>query len=282
MKRISILLTALLFGIVVSASAAVEKLNICFFLADDVRADCLGVLGSPIVKTPHIDTLCANGFAFRNAYTLGSDRGGVCVPSRAMLASGRSYLRPDVQAILKGGKKYQRPATETPLLGQTLKKAGYASIRSGKFGSNPNQVDRYYDVHVDGKTAEGNADNLIAFIQEHAGKQPLFLYMAGHEAHDPQFSPKSYHSLYKAADIPMPVNFLPMHPFDNGEMLVRDEQTLPWPRTKENVSGKRAKYYAAITYLDDQVGRVVEALKQAGQFDNTVFIVAADNGLLLG
>jgi arylsulfatase A-like enzyme len=256
--------------------------NICFFLADDVRADCIGLLGSPIVKTPHIDTLFANGFIFRNAYTLGSDRGGVCMPSRAMIASGRSYLRPDVQAILKGGAKYERPATATPLLGQTLAKAGYATIRSGKFGSNPNQVDRYYDVHVDGKTAEGNADNLIAFMQENAGKKPLFLYMAGHEAHDPQSSPNSYHSLYNAADIPLPVNFLPMHPFDNGEMMVRDEQTLPWPRTKEKVSGKRAKYYAAITYLDDQVGRVVEALKQAGQFDNTIFIFAADNGLSLG
>ena len=281
MKRISVLFATLLLG-TLKASSASEKLNICFFLADDLRADCIGMLGSKIVKTPHIDQLCANGFAFRYAYTLGSDRGGVCVPSRAMIATGRSYLRPDIQEILRGGPKYERKEGETPLLGQTLAKAGYASIRSGKFGSNPNQVDRYYDIHVDGKNAEGNADNIIDFIHEHAGKQPLFLYMASHEPHDPQYSPSSYHALYNAADIPMPVNFLPMHPFDNGEMLVRDEQTLPWPRTPENVGGKLAKYYASIAYLDDQIGRVVNALKKAGQFDNTIFIVAGDNGLSLG
>ncbi|WP_372847056.1 sulfatase-like hydrolase/transferase [Pontiella sp.] len=282
MKTRQTVFALVLLAASMQVAAASEKLNICFFLADDLRADGIGALGGQIVKTPHIDKLCERGFAFRNAYTLGSDRGGVCVPSRAMIASGRSYLRPDVQAILKGGAKYRRPETETPLLGQTLATAGYASIRSGKFGSNPNQVDQYYDVHIDGKTAEGNADNLIAFIQKNAGQKPLFLYMAPHEPHDPQFSPKSYHALYKAADIPMPVNFLPMHPFDNGEMLVRDEQTLPWPRTPESVGGKRAKYYASVTYLDDQIGRVVDALKQAGQFENTIFIVAGDNGLSLG
>lgn len=283
-KPTLLLLTALLLAPLAArpASTVPDKPNICFFLADDLRADCIGVLGSKIVKTPNIDKLCASGFAFRETYTLGSGQGGVCVPSRAMIASGRCYLRPDIQAILKGGKTYQRPETETPLLGQTLAKAGYASIRSGKFGSNPNQVDQYYDIHVDGKNAEGNANNLIAFIKENAGKKPLFLYMASHEPHDPQFSPQSYHDRYHAADIPMPVNFLPIHPFDNGEMLVRDEQTLPWPRTQENVGGKLAKYYDSIAYLDDQIGRVVEALKKAGQFDNTIFVVAGDNGLSLG
>ncbi len=80
----------------------------------------------------------------------------------------------------------------------------------------------------------------------------------------------------------MPVNFLPMHPFDNGEMIVRDEQTLPWPRTQQNVGGKLARYYASIEYYDAQVGRVIEALKQANQYENTIFIVASDNGLSLG
>jgi arylsulfatase A-like enzyme len=282
MKKHTAVMATLLAAAAIQAAPKSNQLNICFFLADDLRADCIGVLGSQIAKTPNIDKLCENGFAFRNAYTLGADRGAVCIPSRAMIASGRSYLRPDVQAILKGGAKYQRPETETPLLGQTLAKAGYASIRSGKFGSNPNQVDQYYDIHIDGKTAEGNADNLIAFIQEHAGKKPLFLYMAPHEPHDPQFAPNDYYSRYKAADIPMPVNFLPYHPFDNGEMTVRDEKTLPWPRTQQNVGGKLAKYYSSIAYLDDQIGRVVAALKHAGQFENTIFIVAADNGLSLG
>jgi arylsulfatase A-like enzyme len=88
--------------------------------------------------------------------------------------------------------------------------------------------------------------------------------------------------MYQPSDIPLPVNFLPFHPFDNGHMTVRDEKTLPWPRTKESVTGKLARYYASTSYFDQQAGRIIEALKQAGQFDNTIFIVAGDNGLALG
>ncbi len=232
-----------------------------------MRPDCLGVLGHPVVKTPNVDKLLEQGFIFRNAYVLGSNSGAVCTPSRTMIQTGVGYLRP-------------KPGT--PTLAQTIKAAGYASIRSGKFANNPNNLDKDFDQHVEGKTAARNADNLIAFINENAGKKPLFLYMAPHEPHDPQFAPRDYYAKYKAADIPLPVNFLPFHPFDDGDMTVRDEKTLPWPRTRENVTGKLARYYASTTYWDAQVGRVVESLKEKGQFTNTIFIVAGDNGLCLG
>ena len=88
--------------------------------------------------------------------------------------------------------------------------------------------------------------------------------------------------MYRPEDIPLPVNFLPFHPFDNGEMTIRDEQTLPWPRTKASVTGKLARYYASTSYFDAQAGRIIAALKQTGQFDNTIFVVAGDNGLSLG
>ena len=243
------------------------KPNIVFLLVDDLRPDCLGALGHPIVKTPNVDKLVERGFIFRNAYTLGSNVGAVCVPSRTMIATGRSYLR-------KGH--------DTPLLAQTVKTAGFASIRSGKSGSNPNELDKAYDQHLDGETAAGDADNIIAFIKEHAGKKPLFLYLAAHEPHDPQHATEEFYRIYKPADIPLPVSFLPFQPFNNGEMTVRDEKTLPWPRTKENVTGKLARYYASISYWDAQVGRLVTALKDAKQFDNTIFVIAGDNGLCLG
>jgi arylsulfatase A-like enzyme len=248
-------------------ATAAEKPNLVFFLADDLRPDCLGVLGHPIVKTPNIDKLLENGFIFRHSYTLGSHSGAVCLPSRTMIQTGVSYFR---------------GATGTPTLAQTIKAAGYASIRSGKFGNGPKKLDDEFDRHLDGDNATGNADNIIGFIKEHAGRKPLFLYMASHEPHDPQYAPQEYYDQYRAADLPLPVNFLPFLPFDNGEMTVRDEKTLPWPRTRENVTGKLARYYASITYWDAQVGRVIDALKAAGQFDHTIFVVAGDNGLSLG
>ena len=250
-----------------SPKPADQKPNVLFILADDLRPDGLGALGNKIVKTPHLDRIVESGFVFRNAYVLGSNSGAVCMPSRTMIQTGQSYLR-------------SKPAT--PTFAQTVKAAGFASIRSGKFGNNPNKLDVDFDAHVDGHNAEGNASNIIAFIKEHAGRKPLFLYMASPEPHDPQIAPPDYYPRYKAADIPLPVNFLPFHPFDNGEMTVRDEQTLPWPRTRESVTRKLARYYASTSYLDDQVARVVDALKQAGQFDNTIIIVAGDNGLSLG
>lgn len=268
MKRIALLtLAALLFSPLARAADA-PKLNICFLLADDLRPDCLGVLGHPMVKSPNLDKLCANGFIFRNTYVLGSNSGAVCMPSRTMLQTGQSYFRAN---------------RTTPTLAQTVKAAGFASIRSGKFGNNPTPLDKDFDRHVDGGIdAKVNADNIIAFIKEQAGGKPLFLYFAPHEPHDPQHATEEFYQMYKPADIPMPVNFLPFHPFDNGEMTVRDERMLPWPRTKENVSGKLARYYASTSYFDAQAGRIIEALKAAGEFDKTIFIVAGDNGLSLG
>ena len=201
--------------------------NVVFLLADDLRPDCLGVLGHRIVKTPHIDRLLQRGFIFRNVYVQGANTGAVCTPSRTMIQTGQSYLRAN---------------RTSPTLAQTIKAAGYASIRSGKFENNPNALDKDFDRHLDGGTdAKGNADNIIAFIKARAGKKPLFLYFAPHEPHDPQHATAEFYRMYKPAEIPLPVNFLPFHPFDNGEMTVRDEQTLPWPRTKENLTGKLAR-----------------------------------------
>lgn len=247
--------------------ASARKLNICFLLADDLIPNGLASLGNPVVKTPNLDKLVEGGFIFRCAYTQGSHIGAVCLPSRTMIQTGQSYLR---------------PKTSTPTWAHTLQAAGYATIRSGKSGNNPNELDKNFDQHLHGNHSEGDADNLIAFIHAQAGKRPLFLYMASDQPHDPQFAPDSYYPMYKPADIPLPMNFLPYHPFDNGDMTVRDEKTLPWPRTKENVTGKLARYYASTSYWDAQAGRVIAALKAAGQFDNTLFVIAGDNGLSLG
>lgn len=75
---------------------------------------------------------------------------------------------------------------------------------------------------------------------------------------------------------------MPQHPFDNGEMLVRDEQLAPWPRTPKIVREALADYYSCVTYLDAQVGRIVATLKKNGQYDNTIIVFAGDHGLAIG
>src|SRR5215207_3182112 len=86
-------LYALALGFTSLLSAASGKPNILFLFTDDMRSDCIAALGHPVVKTPNIDTLVNRGFAFTNAFCLGSDQGAVCTPSRNMLLSGRAYFR---------------------------------------------------------------------------------------------------------------------------------------------------------------------------------------------
>ena len=74
----------------------------------------------------------------------------------------------------------------------------------------------------------------------------------------------------------------PKHPFDNGEMTVRDEALAPWPRTPEDTRQQTADYYACITGLDHHVGRIFTELKASGQWTNTIIIFSGDNGLSMG
>jgi arylsulfatase A-like enzyme len=80
----------------------------------------------------------------------------------------------------------------------------------------------------------------------------------------------------------LPANFLPQHPFNNGEMVVRDEQLLPWPRQPAAIQQMLADYYRYITYLDVQVGRVLAAVEASPEAANTLIVFAADSGVARG
>jgi arylsulfatase A-like enzyme len=95
-------------------------------------------------------------------------------------------------------------------------------------------------------------------------------------------APKRFHDYYQAHLPPLPPNFLPQHPFNNGEMVVRDELLAPWPRTADVVRRQLADYYASITFMDEQIGRILEALKASGQYENTIIVFSSDHGLALG
>jgi arylsulfatase A-like enzyme len=110
---------------------------------------------------------------------------------------------------------------------------------------------------------------------------PFFLYVAWNCPHDPRQAPKEFLDMYPAEKIEVPPNFLPQHPFDIGANG-RDEELAPEPRTPEIVQVHRQEYYALITYMDRQMGRVLDALEKSGQADNTYIIVTGDHGLAVG
>jgi arylsulfatase A-like enzyme len=125
------------------------------------------------------------------------------------------------------------------------------------------------------------ADATVRFLDTKPG-QPFSLYVAFTAPHDPRTPPASYARLYKPEKIPLPGSFLPQHPFDNGELKVRDEQLLPWPRTTEAVQREIASYYAMISHLDAQIGRILDSLRKHDLDENTFVIFAGDNGLAVG
>jgi arylsulfatase A-like enzyme len=88
--------------------------------------------------------------------------------------------------------------------------------------------------------------------------------------------------MYDPARIALSPAFLPQHPWNNGEMTVRDERLAPWPRTEKDTRQQTADYYACVTGLDHHVGRIFAALKETGQWENTIIVFSGDNGLSLG
>lgn len=140
------------------------------------------------------------------------------------------------------------------------------------------------DYTVKQHTSELYADQAIQFLHNVARQEskPFFMYVSFNAPHDPRQSPKEFVDMYPPSKIQIPENHLPEHPFDQGDHKVRDEMLAPFPRTKEAVQLHRSEYYAMISHLDREIGRVLKALKASGKMENTYVILTSDHGLAVG
>ncbi|MDR1383559.1 MAG: sulfatase-like hydrolase/transferase [Planctomycetaceae bacterium] len=139
----------------------------------------------------------------------------------------------------------------------------------------------------DGKHwAESLADSAIGFINNASQKsEPFFMYLAFNSPHDPRQAPKEYVDRYPQENMDIPANFLPENPYKDVmgcSAELRDEKLAPFPRTEYAVRVHRREYYAIISHLDTQIGRIVDALEKSGKKENTYIFLAADNGLAVG
>lgn len=297
MKALNLALALLLVSLP-ALRAAPARPNILFLFADDQRADTIAALGNPVIKTPNLDRLVRSGLAFNRAYMQGGMQGATCVPSRAMLLSGRNLFHID--------EKLMRDATWPEAFG----KSGYTTFVSGKWHNGDASLVRSFKLArsmftggmtnplnaklrdvADGKVGEAKlspkhacevfAEEAIRFLKEHK-EGPFFAYVPFDAPHDPHIVPEGFPINYDPAKIPLPPSFLPQHPWDNGEMIVRDEQLLPWPRQPGAVREMIAEYYRYISYLDSQIGRVLDALAASPHAKNTIVVFAADSGVARG
>ncbi|WP_158972761.1 sulfatase-like hydrolase/transferase [Paraglaciecola sp. L3A3] len=115
--------------------------------------------------------------------------------------------------------------------------------------------------------------------------KPFFMYLAFNAPHDPRQAPKKFVDMYPVKNITVPENFLTSYPYNEhagAPETLRDERLAPHPRTKFAVQTNLQEYYASISHLDEQVGRILKALEATGKEENTYIIFTADHGLAVG
>jgi arylsulfatase A-like enzyme len=297
--------------------------NIVFFFTDDQRHDTLRAVGNARIQTPVLDRLAGDGTVFTHAHIPGGTCGAVCMPSRAMLHTGRTLFHiedrgntvPDEHVLMgehfrrhgyrtfgtgkwhNGKRAFARSFTDGAHIffggmGDHWNVPAYDFDPSGRYdGACPYVADfqtqevRYRDCDhvVAGKhSTELFCDGAVDFLAGGAAAEPFFMYISFMAPHDPRTMPRRYLDLYHPDRIELPPNFLPEHPFDNGAVRIRDELLAGFPRTPDEVRRHIAAYYAMISHVDAEIGRVLAALEAAGRAGTTIGVFAGDNGLAVG
>lgn len=339
----------LFVAVSLAASAATGRPpNIVLILTDDQRFDTIHELGNEMIQTPYLDGLVERGTVFTRAYMMGGQFAGTCVPSRAMLLSGRSLYQLGWTPTEVNARGFHKriPSAHTTIP-EALRNAGYTTFICGKwhndlaslqrmfaagsriYGFSPDDRRTHYllgtqelrdgvllpDSRVYGRGAGGaeipliiTAERMTAwkkerpesfearflhssevfgngaveFLRNHRDDRPFFLYLPFHGPHDPRTAPKRFRDLYTPDKIPLPVSYLPEHPFDLGIRDVRDEKLAGYPRSPTEIRGHLADYYAMITQVDEQIGRVLATLRETRQLENTIVVMTGDSGLAVG
>ncbi|MEO7649135.1 MAG: sulfatase-like hydrolase/transferase, partial [Bryobacteraceae bacterium] len=285
--------------------------NFLLLLSDDQTYRALGRLGELPVKTPQLDRLAKRGLLFTHCFNQGGYSGAVCIPSRTMLNTGRSVWQcrgANNQGLAEGAAlwgetlgqagydtfmtgKWHLPETALsrsfqtlgPLTGGFLESTtnGGPAYHRPAPGNSWTPDDPQWKGHwlqVNGSTVHSStriADAAIAYLKGQAvrGTNQFFMYVAFNAPHDPRQAPKAFLDLYPPARLKVPPNFLPQHPFRiEVDFNGRDEILAPYPRTREIIQVHLQEYYALITHLDAEIGRILDTLEATGQAANTIVI----------
>ncbi len=306
MTRLIIILSSIHFIFLLGCQKAQDtppqKPNILFIFADDQRADALGCAGNPNINTPNIDQLARSGIRFTNNYVMGGHHGAICAPSRAMLMSGKSlyHVYDKLDGVYTMPQHFARQGGyETFGTGKWHNGASTfeASFQNGKNvfiggmsdhfnvpcrdlidGKLTDPVDKSFSTDLFADAAKGFLTSYLEGDREN----PFFCYLSFTAPHDPRSPREDMIGMYDTANIPLPENFMPLHPFEFENFNIRDETLAPWPRTEEDIKTSLADYYTLITHIDNKVGELVQLFKDNDLFENTIIVYAADNGLAIG
>ena len=308
-KRTLTLIVAVLISAITcpGTATAAKRPNVLFIFTDDQRPDAFGALGNPDIKTPNMDRIINSGFVFNRAYIQGSMTFATCLPSRAMIMSGKPLFRAPLQ--LDSGV----------LMPQVFQKSGYRTFATGKWHNGESSFEKCFDeaeavffggaarTHINvpvnrmiaglmvpydaGETFSTDlfADAAIEFIEGQSEKeQPFFCYIPFTAPHSPVTPPGKWATMYDPDKITLPPNHAALRPdlVDQQQGTSRrgggrggrgrqGGDVSPVDRAKQ----RYAAYYGLISHLDHHIGRVLDTLKKTGQAENTIILFATDHGM---
>lgn len=301
-----------LIGLALCAGSAMHSVyaadakhpNLVIILADDLGYGDLGAYGHQIVKTPNIDKLAQEGVKFTDYYAPAP----LCSPSRAGLLTGRMPFRTGIRSWIPEGKNVALGRNELTIA-NLLKQQGYDTAIMGKLHLNaggdrtdqPQAKDMGFDyrlVNTAGFVSDSTLDNakerprygmvyptgftrnekpigraktfsgelvsseVVNWLDKKKDNNPFFLYVAFTEVHSPLASPKKYLDMY--------ATYISAYAKQHPDLFYGDWADKPWRGAGE--------YYANISYMDAQVGKVLDKIKAMGEEDNTIVIFTSDNG----
>jgi iduronate 2-sulfatase len=257
------------------------KLNVLLITLDDMNTS-LGSYGHAIVKSPNIDRLARQGVRFDRAYSQFS----LCNPSRTSFMSGR---RPETTGVLRNGDPVRIKLKDEVFLPEYFGQNGYFTAAVGKIMHDrvpnalkwdlfegPPQVGGIPDEqqcggawwcatdNKDEEERDGRVARRIIQLLEQNRDRPFFISAGFSLPHAPYYAPRKYYDLYPLENIPLP----DPHP---------DDQT-----TNEDKRRSRAAYYACVSFVDAQIGLILDELERLALAANTIIVFTSDHGYHLG
>lgn len=294
-----------------------DKAHIILIMTDQHRKDALGCSGNQIIKTPHLDSLSAEGYRFSSAYSSTPS----CTPARAALLTGQSPWNHGLLGYDKIAHKYP---LEMPGL---LRNAGYYTLGIGKMHYTPQRNRHgFHRTFLDesgrveskdfvsdyrqwfSKMAPGlepdatgigwnenrfapytlpeelhptrwTGDMAVREIRDYRKGQPLFLKVSFARPHSPYDAPARFAELYDHKDMPPPSTGDWSHQFRK----IKGEKDPVYGDFGEDFAKEaRRYYYGNITFIDEQIGRIISELKNQGMYENSLILFTSDHGDMLG
>ena len=297
-----------------------NKPNILLLFTDMQRFDTIAELGNPIIKTPNLDRLVREGTAFTRAYSpspvcvparwcmhygqyshksklhqngiMPADN-GASIPQILSQAGyhtagiGKCHFTPASHAL----RGFDMRLSQEECISDPGNDDYCRWLKNNGFDYDEPHGTRgemYYVPQISLHSEKDHpttwiADRSIDFINEKSGNKPWMLFSSFIHPHPPFAPPKPWHKLYRAPEMPLP--FVP-----NGSKNLH-----AWINSKQNrykyrdngidnnlMRNIKAYYYATISYVDYQIGRILDALEKSGQLDNTLIVFTSDHGEHLG